>query len=145
MYTWIEESYPEHKIILYGRSLGSGVAARIASWHHPGMLILDSPYFSFYHNIKRYLFFIPLRWLMRYDLRTDQYLETADCPVHIIHGTKDRLIPFAQSVQLQKLFPAKIILHPIQNASHNNLPEYPEFYTLLYEILYIKPDSAWSL
>ena len=145
MYQWINESYPESKIILYGRSLGSGVAARIAGWHHPRMLILDSPYFSFYHNIRRYLFYIPLRWLMRYDLRTDIYLETSDCPVHIIHGTQDRLIPFAQSIRLKELFPDKITLHPVQGASHNNLPEYQDFYKILYEILYIKPESAWPL
>ncbi len=57
MYKWIAQQYPEDKIVIYGRSLGSGIAARIASWNNARLLILDSPYFSFYHNVRRFLFF----------------------------------------------------------------------------------------
>jgi alpha-beta hydrolase superfamily lysophospholipase len=144
LYKWLRERYPENKIIIYGRSLGSGISARIASWNHPRMLILDSPYFSFYYNIKRFLFFMPLKWLMRYDLRTDQYLKTINCPVHIIHGTRDRLIPFNQSEALKNLYPEKIMLHSIIGAHHNDLPEFPEFFELLYDILYVAPVEVKS-
>jgi pimeloyl-ACP methyl ester carboxylesterase len=59
--------------------------------------------------------------------------------VHIIHGTKDRLISFSQSEKLKTLYPDKIILHGIEGARHNNLPDYPEFFEILYEVLYVKP------
>lgn len=139
IYKWLSQSYPEDKIILYGRSWGSGIAARIASWNKPAMLILDSPYFSFVYNTNRYLFFLPTRWILRYDIRTDLYLKSTACPVHIIHGTKDRLISFSQSEKLKVLYPDKITLHGIEGARHNNLPDYPEFFEILYEILYVKP------
>ncbi|MEZ5059363.1 MAG: hypothetical protein R2879_20200 [Saprospiraceae bacterium] len=42
-----EKQYDEEGMIVFGRSLGSGIAARVASWNHPKMLILDSPYYSF--------------------------------------------------------------------------------------------------
>lgn len=142
IYKWLTESYPEDKIVIYGRSLGSGIAARITSWNKPRMLILDSPYFSFYHNVKRYLFFTPLKWLLKYDMRTDQYLKTVTCPVHIIHGTADHLIPYSQSEQLKKLYPEKILLHPIPKGSHNNLPDFPEFFEILYDVLYLKPTNS---
>jgi len=135
MYKWIREHYDEDKIILYGRSLGSGVAARIASWNHPSMLILDSPYFSFYHNINRFMFWTPLKWLLRYDIRTDQYLKTASCPIHIIHGNKDRLIPFKQSEMLKDLYPDKIKLKEIDGAGHNDLQEFESYYHSLYDSL----------
>lgn len=141
LYKWLAEIYPEEKIILYGRSWGSGIAARIASWNKPQLLVLDSPYFSFYYNVKRYLFFIPLKYLLRYDIRTDQYLKGVRCPVHIIHGTKDRLISYSQSEKLLSLYPDKIILHSIAGARHNNLPEFPEFFEILYNILNIKPEK----
>ena len=144
MYKWLSAIYPENQIVLYGRSLGSGVAARIASWNKPRMLILDSPFFSFYHNVNRYLFFIPLRYLLKYDMRTDQYLKTTESPVHIIHGTSDRLIPFSQSEKLKALFPENISLHPIQGAGHNNLPDFPEFFEVLYDVLYVKPNQKDS-
>jgi alpha-beta hydrolase superfamily lysophospholipase len=139
IYKWLSQSYPEDKIIIYGRSWGSGIAARIASWNKPALLILDSPYFSFVYNTNRYLFFLPTRWILRYDIRTDQYLKSTVCPVHIIHGTNDRLISFSQSEKLKALYPDKITLHGIEGARHNNLPDYPEFFEILYEILYAKP------
>ncbi len=135
MYKWLRERYKEEDIILYGRSLGSGIAARIASWNNPQLLILDSPYYSFYHNTKRFAFWTPLKWILRYDIRTDQYLKTVNCPVQIIHGTKDRLFPFNQSERLQALFPEKIELAPIEGAHHNNLPDYPAYYQTLYDSL----------
>ncbi|MBL7871925.1 MAG: alpha/beta fold hydrolase [Cyclobacteriaceae bacterium] len=141
IYKWLTQLYPENKIILYGRSWGSGIAARIASWNKPRMLILDSPYFSFYYNTNRYLFFLPLKWILRYDIRTNQYLKAVDCPVHIIHGTKDKLISFSQSEKLKALFPDKIQLHKIEGGRHNNLPQFPEFFEILYEILYVKPKT----
>ncbi len=142
LYKWLNERYPEDKIVIFGRSLGSGIAARIASWNNPRLLILDSPYFSFYHNVKRYLFFMPLKWLIRYDLRTDQYLKTCTSMIHIIHGTKDYLIPFRQSENLKALYSDKIILHPVEGAHHNNLPDFPEFFELLYDILYVNPSAS---
>ena len=142
IYKWLSASYPEDKIILYGRSWGSGIAARIASWNKPHLLILDSPYFSFYYNINRYLFFTPLRWLLKYDIRTDQYLKTTECPIHIIHGTQDKLISFAQSEKLKALYPQKISLHKIEGGRHNNLPDFPEFFEILYKVLYVNPNTT---
>ena len=144
LYKWIASQYPEDQIVLYGRSLGTGIAARIASWNRPKMLILDSPYRSFYHNASRYAFFLPLKWLLRYDLRTDQYLHSVTCPVHIIHGTRDRLISYKQSEELKSLYPEKIELHPVEGAHHNDLPDFPGFFELLYDILYVEPVKSRS-
>lgn len=139
LYKWLKERYPEEKIVVFGRSFGTGIAAHAASNNSPRLLILDSPYYSFLHNAKRYLFFLPLHWIMRYNLRTDKYLQSVHCPVHIIHGTKDFLISYHQSEKLKKLFPDKITLHPIAGGRHNNLPDFPEFFEILYEVLYVEP------
>jgi len=141
LYKWLSSQYADDKIIVFGRSFGTGIAARVASWNNPAMLILDSPYKSFLYNANRHGFFLPLKLILRYDLRTDQYLKKVTCPIHIIHGTKDRLISYNQSEQLKALYPDKIELHKIKGAHHNNLPSFPEFYELLYEILYINPEQ----
>jgi len=141
MYKWLAKQYGEEQIILYGRSLGSGIAARIASWNNARLLILDSPYFSFYHNIRRFLFFIPLKWFLRYDIRTDQYLKTTECPVYIIHGTRDILFPIKQSRKLKQLYPDKISLIEIENGHHNDLQNFPEFFEAIYDILYQQPKT----
>jgi pimeloyl-ACP methyl ester carboxylesterase len=103
VYKWLSTEYPEDQIVVYGRSLGSGIGARIASWNHPRMLILDSPYLSFYYQIRQYAWWIPLRYLLRYHLRTDQFLKKITCPIFIIHGNKDRLISYKQGKKLHEL------------------------------------------
>jgi fermentation-respiration switch protein FrsA (DUF1100 family) len=136
VYKWLAEQYGETNIVLYGRSLGSGLAARIASWNRPQMLLLDCPYYSFLHHIKRYGFWMPVSWLLRYHIRTDRFIKKVKCPVYILHGDRDRLIPYRQSVQLQQLAPDNIRLFPIRGAGHNNLPAFPEYHDLLYDILH---------
>ncbi|MBS1508701.1 MAG: alpha/beta fold hydrolase [Bacteroidetes bacterium] len=139
LYEWLLTQYAENKIVVFGRSFGTGIAAHVASQNNARLLILDSPYFSFLSNTRRFGFFLPLRWLLRYDLRTDLYLQSVRCPVHIIHGTKDRLISFHQSERLKNLFPDKVQLHAIEGGRHNNLPDFAEFFEVLYEVLYVGP------
>jgi len=136
VYKWLAGQYEEEQIVLYGRSLGSGLAARIASWNSPRLLILDSPYYSFLYHIMRYGFLLPMRWLLRYHIRTDRFIKKVQCPIFILHGTRDRLIPFRQSEMLRDLAPDKITLFPIDGAGHNNLPDFPEYHDLLYDILH---------
>ena len=135
MYRYLNGFYPEETIVVYGRSLGSGIATRIASWNRPACLILDSPYYSFYHHVRRYAFILPLRLLLRYQIRTDQFIRQVQAPIYIIHGTKDRLIPISDSKRLRALAPHAIQLIEVAGAGHNNLPDYPEFHELLYTIL----------
>ncbi len=135
IYEWLKEQYKERQIVVVGRSLGSGIAARVAAKNNPRLLVLDSPYYSFYHNLKRFLFFIPLKVLLRYKIRTDIYMKAVKCPVYIIHGTKDRLFPINQSERLKKEFPDKINLFTIDGGHHNDLPKFAEFFEILYDIL----------
>ncbi|MCB9316771.1 MAG: alpha/beta fold hydrolase [Lewinellaceae bacterium] len=136
VYKWLAAEYGEERMVLYGRSLGSGLAARIASWNNPNLLILDCPYYSFLYQIKRYAFILPVRWLLRYHIRTDQFIKKVQCPVYILAGKKDRLIPYRQSEMLQALAPENIHLFGIEGAGHNNLPAFPEYHDLLYDMLH---------
>lgn len=147
VYKWLADEYTEDRIVLYGRSLGSGLATRIASWNRPRLLILDCPYYSFLHHIRRYGFILPLRWLLRYQIRTDRFIQKVRCPIHILGGAKDRLIPFRQSEMLKNLVPDNITLHPIVGAGHNNLPEFPEYHDLLYDILHeaFEAEQQWRM
>ena len=135
VYKWLKEQYEEEHIVIYGRSLGSGIATRIASWNAPKMLILDSPYFSFLKQIKRFAFLLPIKWILRYPIRTDQFIKTVNCPIFFIHGNKDRLIPHQHSVMLQELRPESSELFTIPGGGHNNLPKFPAYHDILYDIL----------
>ena len=135
IYKWLTGNYGEDSIVVYGRSMGSGIAARIASWNKPKMLILDSPYFSFFHQVLRYGFFLPLRWLLKYHIRTDQFIQKVECPTFIVHGRRDRLIPYRNSERLRSVARGQVRLFPIADAGHNNLPDFPAYHEWLYDVL----------
>jgi len=135
VYNELSQKYAEHHIIVYGRSIGSGFAAKIASDNKPRYLILDAPYYSFLKVIERFLPILPIRFVLRYHLRTDKWIRHVNCHTYIIHGTKDWLIPIRHSEALQKINPHKITLIRIHGGGHNNLPKYPEYDNFIRDIL----------
>lgn len=135
VYTSLAGQYPENHLIVYGRSLGSGFAAKVASDNKPRYLILDAPYYNFRRVIERFLPILPVRFVLRYHLRTDRWLQKVKCPVYIIHGTKDWLIPIRHSEQLQGINPRKITLIRIHGGGHNNLPKFDEYHNFIRDIL----------
>lgn len=135
VYDTLAVQYTEHHIIVYGRSLGSGFAAKIASDNKPRYLILDAPYFSFRKVVKRFLPILPTKFLLRYHLRTDKWIRHVNCHTYVLHGTKDWLIPISNSEKLQALNPKKITLIRIVGGGHNNLPSFPEYHNFIRDIL----------
>jgi pimeloyl-ACP methyl ester carboxylesterase len=135
VYNKLLETYPEQHIIVYGRSIGSGFASKIASDNKPRYLILDAPYYSFLKVVERFLPILPIRYVLRYHLRTDKWIPFVKCHIYIIHGTKDWLIPIKHSERLQKINPKKITLIRIHGGGHNNLPQFDEYHNFVRDIL----------
>lgn len=141
IYNKIKERIDEKYIILYGRSLGSGFATKLASTNNPRMLILDAPYYSLVNVTKRYMPFMPLSVILKYPMPTYKWLKYVDCPVHIIHGTNDKLIPFNSSVKLSKIKPNSTRLWPIIDGGHKNLNNFETYHKILSEIINTKPEE----
>jgi len=135
VYKSLTDHCPEDHIVVYGRSIGSGFATKIASDNRPRYLILDSPYYNFGKVVTRFLPFLPVRYILRYQLRTDKWIQHVTCHTYILHGTKDWLIPIRHSVKLQQLNPSKITLIRIRGGAHNNLPSFPEYHNFIRDIL----------
>ncbi|HTQ28194.1 MAG TPA: alpha/beta fold hydrolase, partial [Puia sp.] len=74
VYQTLAGQYAEDRIIVYGRSIGSGFASKIASDNNPRYLILDSPFYNFGNVANRFLPFLPVRFILRYQLRTDLWI-----------------------------------------------------------------------
>lgn len=135
VYSRLAERYPEHHILVYGRSLGSGFAAKVASENKPRYLILDAPFYNFQKVVERFLPILPIKYVLRYRLRTNKWIRRVNCHTYIIHGTKDRLIPIRHSEKLQQINPNKITLIRIVGGGHNNLPSFPEYHNFIRDIL----------
>lgn len=134
-YLWLSDRYNENQISIYGRSLGSGFATRVAGWNNPAVLILDGPFYSFIGLCRYYTQILPLPLILKYRIPLNKYLQEVKCPVYSIHGDKDWLIPYRFSVRLAKEFPEKLELITIKGAKHNNLPKFDEYHLALNRIL----------
>jgi hypothetical protein len=135
VYDTLAVNMPEHHIIVYGRSMGSGFACKLASDNKPRYLILDAPYYSFLKVAERFLPILPHKWILRYHLRTDRWIRHVNCHTYILHGNRDWLIPITQSKKLAALMPGKITLIEIAGGGHNNLPAFPQYHNFLRDIL----------
>ena len=135
VYRSLAKQHTEDHLLVYGRSLGSGFAAKVASENNPRYLILDAPYYSFKSTIQRFLPLFPVRWVLRFHLRTDLWLKQVKCHTYILHGTRDWLIPIRNSEKLQALNPRKITLIRIQGGGHNNLPFFSEYHNFIRDIV----------
>jgi len=137
-YDELKKQVDERYIILYGRSLGSGFATKLASTNNPRMLVLDAPYYSMAHMAKRYMLVMPMSIIMRFPIKTYRWIEYVKCPIKILHGTNDKLIPFKTSIKLSKINAERTRMYPIIGGGHNNLHTYPQYHRFLEEILHSK-------
>lgn len=142
IYNRIKENVDEKYIILYGRSLGSGFATKLASMNNPRMLILDAPYYSLSKVAKRYIPFMPLSLLLKFPMPTYKWLQYVNCPIHIIHGTDDKLIPYKTSVRLSKIKPTSTTLHTVIGGGHKDLNTFESYHKMLSEIITTRPSKV---
>jgi len=142
IYNIIKQKVDEKHIIIYGRSLGTGLATKLASVNSPKMLILACPYYSMSNNAKRYLPFIPLGLLMRYSMPTYKWIKYVKCPIKLIHGTNDRIIPMKSSVRLSRINPKLSRLYLVIGGGHKNLHNFEDYHRALKEILQSKEIAS---
>lgn len=127
-YEYLTRDYDEKDIIVYGRSLGTGLAAYVASRNNPKHLILETPYYNLIDIAKSRFPIYPIAPLMRYKFPTNEFLKGVKCNVTMFHGTTDKVIPLASA---EKLFTEIDLpntrLNIIEYAGHNNLIEFDDF------------------
>jgi len=88
------------QIIIFGRSLGGAVASWLAQSHQPGALILESTFTSLPEVAATHYPYLPVRFLLRFQYNTAEYLGRIDCPVLIVHSRDDEIMPFSHGRRL---------------------------------------------
>jgi pimeloyl-ACP methyl ester carboxylesterase len=108
---------PAEKIVLYGMSLGTGVATDLASRKPVGALILESPFLSTFRVITG----VKLVSGDRFDSATK--IDKVKCPLLVIHGTADRVVPYTHGTQLYDaaVNTSRKQFYKIDGGGHGNL------------------------
>jgi uncharacterized protein len=124
----VASQYAGRKVVLYGRSLGSGLAADLAAdlsreGRKPDLTVLVSPYSSIRELTSEFYPWVPSA-LVRYPLETVRHLPGIASPVLVLHGERDTLIGRHHADRLQQALPAaRLVVVP--GAGHNDLHEFP--------------------
>jgi uncharacterized protein len=122
--------YQGRRLVLYGRSLGTALAAELAAQlsaegHRPDLTVLVSPYASIRELTAEFYPWVP-SLLVRYPLDTARYLPEIAGPVLLVHGERDTLIGIHHARKLHKVLPAARLLI-VPGAGHNDIHESPVY------------------
>ena len=88
------------EIIVFGRSLGGGVAAQLAAKVTPAAVMLESSFTSIKELGKHYFPYLPVSWIARIRYPVDEHIFSFNCPVLIVHSEQDDVVPFRYGKKL---------------------------------------------
>jgi pimeloyl-ACP methyl ester carboxylesterase len=132
------EQYRGRRIVVYGRSLGTALAADLAEQltqegRAPDLTVLVSPYSSLRELTAEVYPWVPSA-LLRYPLDTASHLQGIGGPVLLVHGEADTLIGVQHAQRLQLRRPSvRLLLVP--GAGHNDVHEFPVYRDTLRQLL----------
>ena len=92
----------DQNIIIYGESLGTAVAIDLAKDHKFAGIILESPFTSMLELSRKYYPWAPSKLLLKDKYETDKKIKKIFSPILILHGKKDKIVPFEMGEELFK-------------------------------------------
>lgn len=128
MWRWLTETkrIAPDRVVLLGRSLGSGVAAQLATEVKPGAVILESPFRSMARMAWAKIPVVPVDLLLRHRFSTESKIAKIHAPILVVHSLDDRLVPYAHGQHLYTLAnPPKKFL-TLQQGGHDEAYYYCE-------------------
>ena len=120
-YAFALTRYPPARIVLWGESLGSGVAVALAAEKPVGHMVLESPFTSAVDVGAGRYWFVPVRLLMKDQFRSDLRIGKVTAPVLVLHGERDRIVPIVLGERLYAMInaPKRFVRFP--DAGHNDI------------------------
>ncbi|MBL8447048.1 MAG: alpha/beta fold hydrolase [Zoogloeaceae bacterium] len=125
-WTLVAPGYAGHPIVVYGRSLGTGLAVRLAQEVSPALLVLVSPYASVKELARRDYPLVP-DWVLKYPLSSESRIAAVRSPIFILHGVADGLIPIEHARRLATLAAGRAQLREIDGAGHGDIHRVPAY------------------
>ena len=93
----------EENIILYGESLGTGVAVEVAQNKKYAGVILESPFTSMVNMGKKYYPFFPVHFLLKDKFESHKKIKNISVPILIMHGEVDKIVPYDMGKKMYQL------------------------------------------
>ncbi len=139
VYTLAKTKYAKDQIVIYGKSLGTGIASQLAAAKDCRLLILETPYYSIPDLFSFYAPIYPMDLMSHFKIPTYQYLQDVNAPVTIFHGTADEVIFYRCAAKLKKVLKPTDEFITIKKGKHNNLNTFDIFHQKLDSLLAPSP------
>jgi fermentation-respiration switch protein FrsA (DUF1100 family) len=120
-YDFTAARYPAERIVLWGESLGGGVAIALAAERKVARIVLEAPFTSAADVGAKAYPFLPVRLLMKDQFRSDQRIGKVKVPLLFLHGAFDRVVPLALGERLFALANEPKRLVRFARGDHNDL------------------------
>lgn len=133
LWNYVAANYKDKKVVFYGRSLGTGLATKLATQVPADLLVLVSPYESMTQMAREYYPWVP-PFVLRYPLKTNELLPQIHSPILLLHGDSDKLIPIAHSKHLLALNPDAHLVE-IEGAGHGDIHNFDKYTNTLKQAL----------
>jgi len=123
-YAFAAQRYPPERIVVWGYSLGTGPAVALAAKQKIAKLILEAPYTSIADVAAAAFPFAPVRWFVRDQFHSDEWIANVTAPLLILHGARDRTIPIRFGERLYALArdPKQMVRFP--EGGHDDLDSF---------------------
>jgi len=119
---WLQRQGVEpSRLVLYGESLGTGVATQLALGARPRAVVLEAPYTSVADRAQEVYWFLPARWLVRDRFDNLSRIDRIDAPLLILVGEQDEVIPPAHGQRLLEAASEPRSLVRFPRRGHNDL------------------------
>jgi len=102
-YAFAVARVPAERIVVFGESLGTGVAVALAATEPIGRLVLEAPFTSAVDVAARAYWFLPVRFLMKDPFHSDRRIGKVTAPLLVLHGERDHVVPIALGERLFSL------------------------------------------
>ncbi len=135
VWTWAKERSVIDRKIIYGRSLGSSVAAYLASIVQPELLILETPFDELRGVVSGILYPVIAVFPLKYRFPTKDHLKNVQSKIVIFHGTDDHVVPLKSALKLKELLDVEDEFIIIEEARHDNIRNYQLYSEKLRELL----------
>ena len=132
-----DQVYASHpQVAVVGRSLGSGVAARLASQRPVQQLILVTPYNSLEEIAARQYPWVPVKWLLKDRFESGKYAAHIRVPTLLLAASDDEVIPRASTQRLLENFPQGVaVLRVVPDSGHNSISDRAQYLQWMKDVL----------
>lgn len=122
-----KKKFNPENIIIYGRSIGTGVAVELATQYQSKGLVLESPFSSLKTLGNQKMPYLLPSLILKFHFNNLEKINNVQCPILFIHGDDDDLIPYSHTQMLFDGFKGKKKFVLIKHGGHNDLNTFQEY------------------